>query len=60
MYKYTTEAKEFMCQIDKFKQDEFEKWIESLVLQIGSQNITQYIDEKERWNCKPILNKEGK
>jgi hypothetical protein len=30
----------------------FEKWLDSLVLQIGQQNVMQYLDEASRWNTK--------
>ena len=58
-YHYTGEAKDFIQQLPKFKQDAFEKWVDNLVLLIGSNNVLQYIEEKRRWNnvCKLTNNK---
>ncbi len=53
--KYTIEAEAFIQRIDKFDRWAFEGWISSLVLQIGSETVIQYLEEKERWNCKSVL-----
>lgn len=55
-YKYTNEAVEFIKILQKFNLDEFEKWVDGLVLNIGSTNVIQYLDEKNRWNTECVLN----
>ena len=54
-YHYTGEAKDFIKKLPKFDRDTFEKWVDGLVLLIGSNNILQYLDEKKRWNTTCIL-----
>lgn len=54
-YKYETEAIEFIKQLPKFNLDAFEKWVNDLVLQIGSNQILQYLSEKQRWNNSCLL-----
>lgn len=53
--RYNAEAVEFIKLLPKFNYEDFEKWIETLVLQIGSNNVVQYIEEKARWNTSVIL-----
>jgi hypothetical protein len=48
--RYNSEAIEFISLLKDFEYEKFESWVESLVLQIGSNNILQYIEEKKRWN----------
>lgn len=51
-YRYDAEAEKFMKQLPLFSIEKFETWVDSLVLQIGQQNILQYLEEKLRWNAK--------
>jgi len=52
--RYNAEATELIKLLKDFNLEEFEKWIENLVLLIGSNNVLQYIEEKERWNTTSI------
>jgi hypothetical protein len=49
-YELNVEAREFLTHVPKLDLEGFEKWVDSLVLQIGSNNVLQYIAEKKRWN----------
>lgn len=51
-YMYDNEAEKFIRLLPKFNKDKFEKWVDNIVLLIGSNNVLQYIDEKKRWNVK--------
>lgn len=53
--KYAADAIEVTNIIKNFDFEAFEKWVEGVVLQIGSQNVMQYLEEKKRWNVNAIL-----
>ncbi len=52
-YNYSAEAKDFIKLLKNLDLEKFEKWIDTLVLQIGSNNVLQFLEEKKRWNTIP-------
>ncbi len=55
-YRYDGEAEKFISDLPKFDRSAFEKWVDSIVLLIGSNNVMQYLAEKKRWDVKcPLI-----
>ena len=57
-YGFNVEARDFLTHVPKLDLVAFEKWVDSLVLQIGSNNILQYVAEKKRWNTTCVAKNE--
>jgi hypothetical protein len=47
--RYNAEAQDLLKLLPKFDYECFEKWVSTLVLQIGAHNVIQYLEEKNRW-----------
>jgi hypothetical protein len=54
MIKLTGEAESFIGKLTNFSIDDFEKWVYSIEILAGQNQVIQYVDEKCRWNNKCV------